>query len=164
MDIEQFNQLPPAEARAAIESCVAIPAWQQQLVAARPFLSVQQALDYADGLSRQWQQTELAQAFSAHPRIGERASGQRAHQQASRSEQAAVLTADSQVRQAIADGNQAYEARFGRIFLIRAKGRTPQEILEHLRRRLHNDDREELGETLAQLREITLLRLQEVLS
>ena len=164
MNIEQFNLLPPSEAKALIESCVAIPAWQQQMVEARPFSSVRQALDYADALSQQWRQTELSEAFSAHPRIGERARGEQAHQLASRSEQSAVLAADSEVLQAMAEGNQAYEARFGRIFLIRAKGRTPQEILEQLRRRLHNDDSEELGETLAQLREITLLRLQEVLS
>lgn len=163
MNIEQFNALPVDEALAAVAPCVAINAWQQQLVAARPFDSSEQALTVAEQLSRHWQLPELMEALSAHPRIGEHAQGEQAHHQASRSEQASVLSADDTVKQAMAAGNRAYEARFGRIFLIRAKGRSPQEILACLQQRLKNSDNEELPETLQQLREITLLRLQEVL-
>lgn len=162
MNIEQFNALSVSEALAAIAPCVAIASWQQQLVDARPFSHPEQLLTVAEQLSQPWQLTELREALSAHPRIGEQAQGEQAHQQASRSEQAAMLSADDSVKQAMAEGNRAYEARFGRIFLIRAKGRTPQEILGCLQQRLKNSDNEELLETLQQLREITLLRLQEV--
>lgn len=55
MNIEQFNALPVDEALAAVAPCVAINAWQQQLVAARPFDSSEQALTVAEQLSRHWQ-------------------------------------------------------------------------------------------------------------
>ena len=37
------------------------------------------------------------------------------------------------VTAAIAAGNAAYEERFGRVFLIRAAGRSPEQILAELR-------------------------------
>ena len=58
------------------------------------------------------------------------------------------------------EGNARYEARFGRVFLIRAKGRGGDEILAALSRRLQNSERAEVEDALAQLREITLLRLE----
>jgi 2-oxo-4-hydroxy-4-carboxy-5-ureidoimidazoline decarboxylase len=61
---------------------------------------------------------------------------------------------------AIADGNAAYEERFGRVFLIRAAGRTPEQMRAELERRLGNDDETEAAEALDQLREIALLRLE----
>lgn len=164
MNIVQFNQLSLSEAKSAIEACVAIESWQLQLVAARPFDSAAQLLEVARGLTDHWQQAELLQALSAHPRIGEKATGSQSHATASRSEQSAVLSADSQIKQQMAEGNRAYEQRFGRIFLIRAKGRSPQDILACLEQRLNNDDTTEIQESIQQLREITLLRLQEIFS
>ena len=46
-----------------------------------------------------------------------------------------------------------------RVFLIRAAGRTGPQILAELERRLDNDDEAERAETVRQLREIALLRL-----
>ena len=62
----------------------------------------------------------------------------------------------------LAAGNRAYEERFDRVFLIRAAGRDAPEILAELERRLGNDDATERGETVTQLREIALLRLEQV--
>ncbi len=59
-------------------------------------------------------------------------------------------------------GNRAYEERFDRVFLIRAAGRDSSEILSELERRLGNDDVTERAETLTQLRQIALLRLEQV--
>ena len=53
------------------------------------------------------------------------------------------------VTAAIAAGNAAYEQRFGRVFLIRAAGRSPEQILAELQRRLRNDDETEAAEALA---------------
>ena len=59
----------------------------------------------------------------------------------------------------MAAGNAAYEGRFGRIFLIRAAGRSAPEMLAELERRLGNSAEAETSEAIAQLREIALLRL-----
>lgn len=71
-----------------------------------------------------------------------------------------MATAEDDIAAAIAEGNRAYEARFGRVFLIRAAGRTPGEMLRELKRRLDNDDETEAREATAQLAEIALLRLR----
>ena len=44
--------------------------------------------------------------------------------------------------------NAAYESRFGHVFLIRAAGRSSDEILAELQRRLDNDDAAERAETV----------------
>lgn len=60
----------------------------------------------------------------------------------------------------IAAGNAEYERRFGRVFLIRAAGRAPEEMLAELERRLANDPADEWREAAAQLGEIAVLRLR----
>ncbi|WP_367396107.1 2-oxo-4-hydroxy-4-carboxy-5-ureidoimidazoline decarboxylase [Pantoea sp. Ep11b] len=163
MELATFNRLAADEARAAIRHCVAIPHWQQALVAARPFASTEALLAVADALARQWQQPELQAALTAHPRIGERAEGADKEAALSRSEQSAMQQAGHALQQAMQQGNQRYEARFGRVFLIRARGRSGEEMLAALQRRLQNSEADEQQETLDQLREITLLRLKETI-
>ena len=70
---------------------------------------------------------------------------------------------DAAVMAALAEGNREYERRFDRVFLIRAAGRSANEVLAELRRRLDNDDETERAETVAALREIALLRLKDVM-
>ena len=106
---------------------------------------------------------EVAQDLAGHPRIGERASDPQHHAELSAREQAGVDPADAEVRAALAAGNAAYEERFDRVFLIRAAGRSAHQILAELRRRLDNGDETERAETVDQLREIALLRLEAVL-
>ena len=59
-------------------------------------------------------------------------------------------------------GNAAYEERFGRIYLVRAKGRSGEELLALLEQRLGNDPATELEVTRQQLGEIALLRLADL--
>jgi OHCU decarboxylase len=82
------------------------------------------------GAGESWGSAELEQALSAHPRIGEKPAGQQAHAALSRQEQSAVNVDDMQLAEALRMGNARYEARFGRVFLIRAKGRSGEEILK----------------------------------
>ncbi|MDI9224073.1 2-oxo-4-hydroxy-4-carboxy-5-ureidoimidazoline decarboxylase [Pantoea sp. EA-12] len=161
MDLASFNQAAEADAQAAIAHCVAIPGWQQALVAARPFDDLTALHSAADRLAQNWQREELEQALSAHPRIGEKAQGVGKEASLSRNEQSAMQQADGALQFAMLAGNQSYEQRFGRVFLIRAKGRSGEEMLAELQRRLNNNDETEQQEALTQLREITLLRLKE---
>ena len=57
-------------------------------------------------------------------------------------------------------GNREYEEKFGRVFLIRAAGRTAPEILQALNSRLANTPAEEDTIVAQQLREIAVLRLE----
>ncbi|MCX8959241.1 2-oxo-4-hydroxy-4-carboxy-5-ureidoimidazoline decarboxylase [Erwinia psidii] len=161
MKLQQFNQASAAEARTLIAHCVALEDWITALVAQRPYHTVERLLQRSDALARQWEGAVLSQALSAHPRIGERGQGRGKEVQLSAGEQSGVNADDDRLKQALHVGNIAYERRFGRVFLIRAKGRSGEEILAELHRRLDNDAQQEQQEALAQLREITLLRLKE---
>jgi 2-oxo-4-hydroxy-4-carboxy-5-ureidoimidazoline decarboxylase len=163
VDLEDFNSLPDQELRAVLGTCLAVGRWVDEVVAKRPYDDEAAALAQADASARTLTEQEVAAALARHPRIGERPTTDDEESFFSRREQSGVDDADSALARRLAEGNAAYEARFGRVFLIRAKGRDSYEILAELDRRLGNDPRTELGEVADQLREIAVLRLEEVL-
>ncbi len=108
---------------------------------------------------------DLRAALSGHPRIGERRgegdsgeAGDRAGHW-SRGEQAGMDDAAEITRRALADGNAAYERRFGHISLVGAPGRPAGELLELLRARLANDDGTEWQVVRSELKKINQIRL-----
>ncbi|WP_461166485.1 2-oxo-4-hydroxy-4-carboxy-5-ureidoimidazoline decarboxylase [Tsukamurella serpentis] len=164
MGLADFNTADRDRAAQWARVWASIDSWALALADARPFGSVEAAAARADELSQSWTAADLDAALADHPRIGRQPTGDGAAAQASRSEQAAVGSAEQRTVDAIAQANADYEARFGRVFLIRAAGRSAEEILAHAHRRLGNDEATESGEALAQLREIALLRLHTDLS
>lgn len=162
--LHDFNHLPEKEALARLHPCVALPGWAKALAHGRPYASRDELFSTAKALMQRWDEAALAQALSAHPRIGEKPAGARAEAALSRQEQGAVNESDADLAQALREGNARYEARFGRVFLIRAKGRSGENILQILNARLANSDAQEVQAALEQLREITLLRLEGVIS
>lgn len=160
MDLTEFNALPAADAAEIVAVWAAIPAWVEAVVAARPFGSRKALADFADEQALLWGPDDLATALAHHPRIGERPTGASAEEAASRSEQAAMADAHESVTSEIAQANADYELRFGRVFLIRAAGRSPLEMLTEARRRIDNDEASEVSEALGQLAEIAHLRLE----
>ncbi|WP_426322954.1 2-oxo-4-hydroxy-4-carboxy-5-ureidoimidazoline decarboxylase [Microbacterium sp. E-13] len=160
MRIEEFNERDAASARAIVAVWAAIPAWVDDLVGARPYASVEALASRAADLAAGWTRADLDAALAHHPRIGEKPVGAGAEAAASRREQASMTDAAADVAARIDAGNAAYEQRFRRVFLIRAAGRSPEEMLAQLERRLGNDDDAEAAEALGELREIALLRLR----
>lgn len=160
MHLSEFNSLDPDTAAQTVAVWAAIPGWVDAVVAGRPYATVDALAAYAGELADVWSRADLDAALAHHPRIGEKPKGSGAEAAASRSEQASMQTAADEVAAAIAAGNASYEERFGRVFLIRAAGRTPQEMLGELHRRLGNDDDTEAREATQQLAEIALLRLR----
>jgi 2-oxo-4-hydroxy-4-carboxy-5-ureidoimidazoline decarboxylase len=121
--LTDFNQLPADEAAHLLEPCVAIDDWVTALVQARPYPNLRRCTPWRSK-SLAWGEPELDLALSAHPRIGEKPAARHGHAALSRQEQAAVNDRDASLIQALTEGNARYEARFGRVFLIRAKGRS----------------------------------------
>lgn len=159
MRLDVFNQLPAAEAADFLRPCVDVDRWIDALVSARPFNSFDELSSYALQDVAPFNREEIAAALAHHPRIGEQAQGSSKEAGLSRGEQAG-LDLDSDVTARLAAANKAYEQRFNRVFLIRAAGRSSEEILAECERRLANGEQEELLEVAEQLRQIALLRLQ----
>ena len=144
-------------ARDQLLSCLAVPRWVDDVLAGEPYADRDAAVARADAAARVLTDQELDQALSGHPRIGERGGSQ------SQREQAGVDPEAGNTAARLAAGNAAYEERFGRVFLIRAAGRDAEAILAELDRRLGNDDATERAETVDNLRQIALLRLEALL-
>lgn len=163
MQLDEFNTTDPETAAPLVAVWAAIPAWVDEVVASRPYASVDEVYARADALARTWTDDDLDAALAHHPRIGQKPTGSGAEADASAREQSSMATASASTTDAMAQANADYEARFGRVFLIRAAGRSPGEMLAEAHRRLDNDDAAEAAEARDQLRQIALLRLREAL-
>jgi 2-oxo-4-hydroxy-4-carboxy-5-ureidoimidazoline decarboxylase len=159
MRVDEFNALPADDARALVAGWLGVRRWVDEILAGRPYPDAAGLRKRAHDSALVLTDHELASALARHPRIGELAGADGAQARHSRSEQAGVRAADEERLRA---GNAAYEQRFGHVFLVRAAGRSSPEILAELRRRLHNDEETERAETVTALRDIALLRLEEV--
>ena len=163
MNLQEFNTAPPDQLRPLLAACCDVPRWVDRVLAGRPYADADALAEVADRGVRELGEGEVAQALAAHPRIGDRASGEGTEAGWSRSEQSGVGD-DPSVRAALAAGNREYEERFGRVFLICATGLSATEMLSALRRRLTNDDSTEAAAVQEELRKIALLRLTKLLT
>jgi 2-oxo-4-hydroxy-4-carboxy-5-ureidoimidazoline decarboxylase len=163
-DVARFDALARSEAEALLAACLPVPRWVGTVADGRPYGGWGALSAAADAAATHLDDAELGAALAAHPRIGERASHPEHRAELSAREQSGVDSGDPLVAAALAAGNQAYERRFDRVFIIRAAGRDATEVLGELERRLLNDDVTERAETVGQLREIALLRLRQAVS
>lgn len=102
------------------------------------------------------------EAFADHPRIGDRDALARrfpeTHHLAA-GEQSGVAGSSSDVLNALAEGNAAYESRFGHIFIVCATGLDAPTMLRTLKERLGNDPSTELRIAAEEQAKITAIRL-----
>jgi 2-oxo-4-hydroxy-4-carboxy-5-ureidoimidazoline decarboxylase len=160
----RFNALPAEEARRELLECCASPRWADLVLAARPFASAADAVSASDRAFAELADADVDAALAGHPRIGERAAGTSRSAEWSRSEQSSVQGTDDATAARLRELNAAYEDKFVRVFLIRAAGRSPEEMVAECERRLGNDPATEAAEVREQLRQITALRLERMLS
>ena len=163
-DLAAFNSEPEETAAERLRACNAAPRFVRAVLSGRPYPDAGALVAAAEEAARSLPWDEVAVALAAHPRIGDRVSGSSAEAEASRREQSSMSDADAAVRAALVDGNRAYEERFDHVFLVRASGRSPEEMLAELRRRLDNDVDTERAEVTEQLAQITAIRVKGLLS
>ena len=77
----------------------------------------------------------------------------------SEQEQSSAASAAERVLAELAEGNARYEQRFGFTYIVCATGKSAEEMLAILKRRLANDRAAELREAAEQQRQITQIRL-----
>jgi 2-oxo-4-hydroxy-4-carboxy-5-ureidoimidazoline decarboxylase len=133
------------------------------MAARRPFAEEKSILLAADETCWSLTEADWQEAFHSHPRIGESKAPLAAQLQSaawSVEEQANVGSSRERVKRELAELNREYERRFKRIFIVSAAGKSAEEILSALRRRLDNDEATELREAAEQQRQITQIRLR----
>jgi 2-oxo-4-hydroxy-4-carboxy-5-ureidoimidazoline decarboxylase len=145
--------------REGLATCLAVPRWVDEVAAGAPYASLDDLLDAAGVAATPLTGEEVDQALADHPRIGEAVAGDSAAGSFAAEEQSASASNDAELAIRLAAGNRAYEEKFGRIFLIRAAGRSRPEILEELQRRLQLDPDADTKVAAAELRDIALRRI-----
>ncbi|MFD1574714.1 2-oxo-4-hydroxy-4-carboxy-5-ureidoimidazoline decarboxylase [Agromyces cerinus subsp. nitratus] len=160
MRLDAFNGLDRGSAVDVLRPCLDVPRWVEALADGRPYASVDALVAAASAAASPFTTAEVEGALAHHPPIGRRPGGETAEARMSRGEQAGVAATSRAVGAALAAGNLAYEEKFGRVFLIRAAGRSASEILDVLDERLAHSAAEEDVVVAEQLRQIAVLRLK----
>ena len=163
--LAEWNLLPETEAIPPLLACCGSQAFANEVVRNRPYSNLDTLLTKADDIWRSLQERDWLEAFACHPRIGE-SSTNASHQFStwSTEEQSRARTAADSVLDSIATKNREYEARHGFIYIVCASGRSAEELLSILDRRLHNTTEVELREAAEQQRQITHLRIRKWLT
>ena len=165
MKVADFNRMTDQEAGALLMNCCGASRWVRGMMAGRPYAGLTELLARAD---REWRDTgpdDWEEAFSHHPRIGEsrtQAPVGEAARRWSAEEQGSLAAADDGARRALALANREYEERFGRIYIVSASGRSPEELLQDLRGRMFNSPEQELAIAAGEQGRITRQRLSRV--
>ena len=161
--LSRWNFLPASAAANEILPCCGSRAWASGVAARRPLETEAKLLAASDEVWHSLPDSDWLEAFRSHPRIGESRAPQTASPKSaawSEQEQRSLAQGDDAIRVALAEANREYERRFNRIFIVCASGKSPEEILKSLQRRLNNDERDELQESAKQQRQITQIRLK----
>lgn len=157
MTLDELNTLPVEEARRELERCCSSERWASIVAARRPFRSHDDLVEAASDVWWTLDEADWLEAFSHHPRIGERADGWAG------AEQAGARGASENTKHSLAALNREYEDMFGYVFLICATGKSADEMLGALRQRLTNDPSEELQVAAGEQEKIMRLRLERLL-
>ena len=163
--LDLLNSLSPVEAEIEFLKCCGAREWARRMIDRRPFATVDELRREADLLWESCTPNDWLEAFRSHPKIGERKAAAPTSAEArawSEQEQAGVESATHDTMQALADGNRAYEEKFGYIFIVCATGKSSAEMLTILRERLQNDSDKELRVAAEEQRKITQLRLEKL--
>jgi 2-oxo-4-hydroxy-4-carboxy-5-ureidoimidazoline decarboxylase len=159
--LARWNALDPTLAASELLPCCGSQAWAAELAARRPIADEDHLAVASDAVWLSLPKAAWQEAFDSHPRIGEHKA--KAATEASLSwsaEEQSKALADEAAKLALAEANKRYEAKFGRIFIICASGKSASEILANLEARMHYEPAVELHEAAEQQRQITQLRLK----
>jgi len=158
--LSAFNAAPAQAAERDVFACCASRTFAMAIADGRPYRDPAALLAAVDATFDVLSWDDIVEAMSEHPRIGDRA----VRTGMSAAEQSGAAAASDAVRQGLAEGNLAYEQRFGHVFLICASGLSGQEMLTSLQARLGNDAEAERAVVRAELLKITRLRMTKLLS
>ena len=166
MTLTELNTLSAAALKEALSKCCGARAWVNQVAATFPLKSEQQLFSEAEHIWYACTESDWREAFTHHPKIGDINSLKAKFASTSQwaeGEQSAVRHTSQQVLEALAAGNDAYEKKFGYIFIVCATGKPAEAMLALLQARLHNSPADEIKIAMAEQNKITLLRLEKLL-
>ena len=164
--LRRLNTQSREEAEAALLTCCGSTRWVRRMANRRSFPDMEALLQAAGEIWWELGREDWLEAFSRHPKIGEKRAAQATSAEARRwseEEQAGTRDALAETQAALREGNLAYQERFGYIFIVCATGKSSEEMLALLEQRLQNDVATEFRIAAEEQRRITRLRLEKLL-
>ena len=164
--LSALNALSIEDAEVAFSNCCTSQAWIDGMVAARPFVSLEQCQQVALSIWAGLGEQDFLQAFEGHPKIGDVTSLREKYAHTKKlasGEQSSVDDASEEVIANLAAGNTAYEEKNGFIFIVCATGKSAAKMLELLNQRLPNERDVELKNAAAEQAKITAIRIDKLI-
>lgn len=161
MNITAFNKLDTPQMLATILHCCSCQSWAEKVAASAPFENRE---ELEQCMQKHWaevSETNLLEAFSAHPKIGDIKVLRDKYAAQAHKEQGQVGAADENVLIELMQFNEEYYHKHGFIFIICASGKSAEFMLNQLKSRLHNTRDEELKIASEEQLKIMLLRLSQ---
>lgn len=140
------------DARQRLEAALGVRRWVDEVVAGGPYPTLDELVSAVDAAGDHLTDGELDEAVS-------RPAGAGASEARGLPPGEGLDRTDEGDDAAIARGDEVYEQRFGRPFLLRMDGLTREEVLDELQRRLKNDPADEAAEVKQQLRAMAVQRV-----
>lgn len=165
MKLVEFNELSVVQAESVLLGCCTSTRWASALVAQRPFTDAESLIKASDNAWQKMSEPDWLEAFDGHPQIGDVSTLKQRyrHTQArASSEQAGVNTACDETLYALAKGNADYLKKFGFIFIVFATGKSAEDMLDLLNKRLSNTKAQELETAAREQNKITRLRISQL--
>lgn len=163
--LNAFNRFSKLKAVTTLIDCCGSRSWAEQMAERRPFAYQSEVFAAADKIWSGLAEKDWLEAFRHHPPIGGKRAKATQSATASRwsaKEQSAAQAVSHEVLKALAAENKRYAEKFGYVFLICATGKSSEEILTALRRRMRDDPQTELRTAAEEQRKITRLRLEKL--
>jgi len=167
MKIEAFNKQEGNIIRQQLFNCCGCSAWVNTMMHQLPFQSLEDAADKANRAWKNTTENDWKEAFTHHPRIGDLNSlkekfASTIHHTAE--EQGKVMHAAEDTLINLQNYNDEYFNKFGFIFIICATGKTAEEMLEEISKRINNDPVIEIKIAAEEQHKIMHLRLLKLFS
>ncbi len=165
--LEKLNQYTSKQVIDTFMQCNTSESWCKRMEQSRPFSDTQLVFEQADKHWRNSTEDDLLQAFEGHPEIGNISTLREKYKNTAKSaghEQSGVNKASENTLHLLAQGNQDYKDKFGFIFIVCASGKSADEMLELLQKRLPNRREQELKNAAEEQGKITRIRLEKLLS
>lgn len=163
LSIDTVNALESSALQPLLVRCCGSSRWVSRMIEQRPFSDWPHLRQAAGDIWWELGPEDWREAFGQHEKIGDLESLRAKFASTpswSEGEQAGVQGATETVLQSLAQGNDAYERKFGYIFIVCATGKSAAEMLELLQQRLPNDPQDELCIAAQEESQITQIRLE----
>lgn len=165
MNLDELNSLEASKARQLFYDTCACEEFAEKMEKLRPFKDLKQMKERAENLFNSLSKEQWKEAFEGHPKIGDVQSLKKKFQSTQKlaeGEQSSVNEASEEVITDLALYNEKYLTKFGYIFIVCATGKSANEMLTILRKRIENNPEEEIYLAAQEQLEITLLRLEKL--